>query len=83
MLEREYRREMDAVTLTTEQKEKLVDVMTGTARAPRAIRAGRTVLVAAAVCAVLAASALAYVTGALDFLKGREEYQFLGPGGPL
>lgn len=78
MLEREYRREMDAVTLTAEQKEKLVDVMTGTARAPRAIRAGRTVLVAAAVCAVLAASALAYVTGALDFLKGREEYQFLG-----
>ncbi len=78
MLEREYRREMDAVTLTAEQKEKLVDVMTGTARAPRTIRAGRTVLVAAAVCAVLAASALAYVTGALDFLKGREEYQFLG-----
>ena len=78
MLEREYRREMDAVTLTAEQKEKLVDVMTGAARAPRAIRAGRTVLVAAAVCAVLAASALAYVTGALDFLKGREEYQFLG-----
>lgn len=78
MLEREYRREMDAVTLTAEQKEKLVDVMTGTVRAPRAIRAGRTVLVAAAVCAVLAASALAYVTGALDFLKGREEYQFLG-----
>lgn len=78
MLEREYRREMDAVVLTAEQKEKLVDMMTGTARAPRAIRAGRTVLVAAAVCAVLAASALAYVTGALDFLKGREEYQFLG-----
>lgn len=78
MLEREYRREMDAVTLTAEQKEKLVDVMTGTAKGPRAIRAGRTVLVAAAVCAVLAASALAYVTGALDFLKGREEYQFLG-----
>lgn len=78
MLEREYRREMDAVTLTAEQKEKLVDVMTGAARAPRAIRAGRTVLVAATVCAVLAASALAYVTGALDFLKGREEYQFLG-----
>ena len=78
MLEREYRREMDAVALTAEQKEKLVDVMTGTARAPRAIRAGRTVLVAAAVCAVLAVSALAYVTGALDFLKGREEYQFLG-----
>lgn len=78
MLEREYRREMDAVVLTAEQKEKLVDVMTGTAGAPKAIRAGRTVLVAAAVCAVLAASALAYVTGALDFLKGREEYQFLG-----
>ncbi|MGI5928471.1 DUF4179 domain-containing protein [Pseudoflavonifractor sp.] len=78
MLEREYRREMDAVVLTAEQKEKLVDMMTGTARAPRAIRAGRTVLVAAAVCAVLAASALAYVAGALDFLKGREEYQFLG-----
>lgn len=78
MLEREYRREMDAVVLTAEQKGKLVDMMTGTARAPRAIRAGRTVLVAAAVCAVLAASALAYVTGALDFLKGREEYQFLG-----
>ena len=53
MLEREYRREMDAMTLTAEQKEKLVDVMTGAARAPRAIRAGRTVLVAAAVCAVL------------------------------
>ena len=78
MLEREYRREMDAVVLTAEQKGKLVDMMTGTARAPRAIRAGRTILVAAAVCAVLAASALAYVTGALDFLKGREEYQFLG-----
>lgn len=34
MLEREYRREMDAVALTAEQKEKLVDVMTGAARAP-------------------------------------------------
>ena len=78
MLEREYHREMDAVALTAEQKEKLVDMMTGTARAPRAGRAGRTALAAAAVCAVLAASALAYVTGALDFLKGREEYQFLG-----
>lgn len=78
MLEREYRREMDAVALTAEQKEKLADVMTGAAGAPRAGRAGRTALVAAAVCAVLAVSALAYVTGALDFLRGREEYQFLG-----
>ena len=78
MLEREYRREMDAVTLTAEQKERLTDVMTGAARAPRTGRAGRTVLAAAAACALLAVSALAYVTGALDFLKGREEYQFLG-----
>lgn len=38
----------------------------------------RTVLVAAAVCALLGVTAWAYVTGALDFLKGREEYQFLG-----
>ena len=61
MLEREYRREMDAVTLTAEQKERLTDVMTGAASAPRTGRAGRTVLAAAAACALLAVSGYSFL----------------------
>lgn len=44
----------------------------------RRLRPGRTALAAAAVCAALMVSALAYGMGALEFLAGREEYRFLG-----
>lgn len=77
MFRDDYRKEMDAVKLSEHQKEQLAGLM---AAQPvrKARRAGRTLLVAAVACALLAATAAAYVTGALDFLKGREEYQFLG-----
>ncbi len=77
MFRDDYRKEMDAVKLSEHQKEQLAGLM---AAQPvrKARRAGRTVLVAAVACALLAATAAAYVTGALDFLKGRQEYQFLG-----
>ena len=77
MFRDDYRKEMDAVKLSERQKEQLAGLM---AAQPvrRTRRAGRTALAAAAVCALLAATAAAYITGALDFLKGREEYQFLG-----
>lgn len=39
------------------------------------VRAG---LMAAAICVLVGTTALAYALGAFEFLKGREEYQFLG-----
>lgn len=77
MFRDDYRKEMDAVKLSEHQKEQLAGLM---AAQPvrKARRAGRTVLVAAVACALLAATAAAYALGAFDYLTDQDEFLSLG-----
>lgn len=78
MLEDTYKREMDDLYPDGKQMERLLAVM-GEKRCVGFSKPLRTALVAAAVCVVLVTTAAAaYLMGAFDFLKAREEYQFLG-----
>lgn len=73
----EYRREMDEIMLSEKQKQAIVAAMSATPvrRARHALRWG---VAAAAVCALLMATAAAYYMGAFEWLTGRSEYAYLG-----
>ena len=77
MFSDDYRREMDQVRLSEEKKRAIAAAMAAppVRRARHALRWG---VAAAAVCALLVATAAAYYMGAFEFLTGRSEYAYLG-----
>ena len=77
MFSDDYRREMDQVRLSEEKKRAIAAAMAA-APARRARHALRWGVAAAAVCALLVATAAACYMGALEFLTGRSEYAYLG-----
>lgn len=77
MFSTEYRKEMDKIMLTQQQK-RLIAAAMAAAPARNARRCARALIAAAVVCAMVAATAAAYYMGAFDFLTGRSEYAYLG-----